>query len=53
MGQKSCRNCSISHGLEVIKGFVFSSLIKIWGGGVYFKKIVFDHATFIKVNGQI
>ena len=29
MGQKFRRNRSISHGLEVIKGFVFSSLIKI------------------------
>ena len=29
VGQKFRRNCSISHGLEVIKGFVFSSLIKI------------------------
>ena len=29
MGQKFCQDCSISHGLEVIKGFVFSSLIKI------------------------
>ena len=29
VGQKFCRNRSISHGLEVIKGFVFSSLIKI------------------------
>ena len=23
------------------------------GGGVYFKKIVFDHVTFIKVKGHI
>ena len=23
------------------------------GGGGYFKKIVFDHVTFIKVKGQI
>ena len=29
VGQKFRRNRSISHGLEVIKGFVFSSLIKI------------------------
>ena len=29
VGQKFHRNRSISHGLEVIKGFVFSSLIKI------------------------
>ena len=29
MGQKIRRNRSISHGLEVIKGFVFSALIKI------------------------
>ena len=29
MGKKFRQNRSISHGLEVIKGFVFSSLIKI------------------------
>ena len=29
VGQKFRRNSSISHGLEVIKGFVFSSLIKM------------------------
>ena len=29
VGQKFRRNCSISHGLDIIKGFVFSSLIKI------------------------
>ena len=29
VGQKFHRNRSISHGLEFIKGFVFSSLIKL------------------------